>query len=196
MAQNRPPGRKSHSRRAHDRDKVPDIDQHVGSNHEIPSGWRPGDPFDQFNYFQMIVNAPSAGLIHHARSQIRTVKTAGQRAERDPGKAGAASDIQHIHAAGCYPRKLVHHGAEDLRSLILQPDRQILVEVFGIAVEQSPDLGLRHRFSGIAFDALDQVLYGGRIGRAGVQTAVQGGDRLSPLPQFKPRATQGQLTGC
>ena len=189
-------GAQSNCRRAHDRDKVADIDQHVGGNHQIPGGWCPGDSFDQFGYFQMIVDAPAAGLLHHARRQIRTVKTVGQRAERDPGKTGAASHIQHVHSAGHDPRKLVHHGAKHLRSLILQPDRQVVVEAFGIAVEQSSDIGMRHRFSGIAFDAVDQGLYGGRIGWAGVQTAMQCGDRLLPLAQFKPRAPQGQLTGC
>ena len=143
----------------------------------------------------MIVDAPAAGLLHHARRQIRSVKAAGQRAERDSGKAGAASDIQHVELAGHRFPELVHHGAEHLRSLILQPDRQVLVEAFGIAIEQSPDIGLRHGFSRIAFDAVDQGLDRGRIGRAGVQTAVQGVDRLLPLPQFKPCATQRQLPG-
>jgi len=112
------------------------------------------------------------------------VKASGQRTEGDSGKAGAATDIQDVQESRLVrpaPSDLVHHGAKHLRSLILQPDRQVVVEALGIAVEQRPDIGLRHGFRGIALDAVDQSLRCGRIGGVRRQTAAQCIDRLLPF---------------
>ena len=187
-------GTQAKGRGPHDGLQIADIDQHVRRDHQIPRSRRSGDPLYQIRHRQMIVNAPPSRLLDHARGQIRTMKTASQGAERHPREPGAAADIQNVEAAIRDAGKPVGNGAKGLWRLILQPDRQILIEPVGVAVEQRPDIGLRHRFGRIALDAADQCLHGVRIVRAGVQASVQSVGGFLPLAQVEPGPSERQQT--
>ncbi len=90
------------------------------------------------------------------------------RAENLSGEARAAAEIEHMgeNPAG---RRLDDGVEQDLRAAIGQDFGQVTVEIFGILIEQRPDIGARRRSQAFA-------------GKAGEAQGGAGGDPRGRAP--------------
>ena len=137
----------AHHLRQH-RGEVVQIDEHVGSDHQIGAGRAlAAQAVDDLGDFQLGIVARGAGALDHPRRQVDAGHRAGGGGKGRAGKAGAAAEIDataETHRPLARGADGEHRLEQHRRPAIAQRLHQSTFEFRRILVEQRRDVGRRH----------------------------------------------------